>query len=341
MRLPIRSLVAAAALLFAVEASSAKAQSAGDYICDSISYELSDVAASYDLAAASVDAWCLWFIEPAIESLIPWAFDLGPSDVHPSEISKLLDRETPYYTAWQYNDRLYFSDADYLYSASYRGQSSCYGTTCYLTDPVSGRTTRSDMSAGDFSGRGIQWTVFGEKHGLTLVKRESRTTGASGTDYDWTGYGAWATHNAFFSRWQEGVDGLYEGSGQVWSYSAGDASNSNPPLVYARWNGLMAGIDVSNTSTRGNPVLGNATILFDGRYYWDTVDVSFTDILDTKTLDSHYDMHWYDLGVYSGSFAYGSDSNSIQGEFYGWNHEEVGGIFEANQISGSFGATRQ
>ena len=103
----------------------------------------------------------------------------------------------------------------------------------------------------------------------------------------------------------------------------------------------MAGIDVSNTSTRGNPVLGNATILFDGRYYRDTVDISFTDILDTKTLDSHYDMHWYDLGVYSGSFAYGSDSNSIQGEFYGWNHEEVGGIFERNRISSSFGATRQ
>ena len=249
----------------------------------------------------------------------------------------------PYSTAWLYNDLLYFPDADRYYSATYRHQRSCYGTTCYTTSPVTGARTSRDMRTGRFSGRDIQWTVLGEKDGVTIVKRQAHSTGTSGTDYDWTGYGGWATHNAFFARWREGVDGLYEGSGQVSSYSAGLASNSNPPYVSARWDGFMAGIDVGNSSTRGNSVLGKAAIIFDGRSYRarDTVDVHFTDIVDVKTLDSRADMRWYNLPVWNGAFGTGADSNSIQGKFYGRYHEEVGGIFERNRISGAFGATRQ
>ena len=121
-----------------------------------------------------------------------------------------LDQRLPGSTAQLYNDLLYFSDADNPYSATYRYQTDCAGTTCRTVHPVTGRVTTNDIRRSRFSGRGIQWTVLGQKGGVTLVKRKSRSTSSSGTDYDWTGYGGWTTHNAFFSRWQEGVDGRYE-----------------------------------------------------------------------------------------------------------------------------------
>ena len=273
--------------------------------------------------------------------VLPDLFDLEPSYIHPSTISKLLDQKFLRIDAVLYNDRLWFSDANDPLSLRYRWQRRCSGTVCYETDPVTREVTSFDLRDGDFSGRGIQWTVLGERDGLTLVKREARTTDLDGTDYDWTGYGAWARYNIFFSRWQEGIDGFYAGGGQPLSYSAGDYSVGNPNAITARWSGLMAGIDVGFTETRGNQVLGQADLVFDNRRNQALLDVFFTDIIDTRTLEFHDDIEWYNLRVRNGVFRSGEDSNSIHGRFYGPYHQEVGGIFERNQISGSFGATRQ
>ena len=49
---------------------------------------------------------------------------------------------------------------------------------------------------------------------------------------------------------------------------------------------------------------------------------------------------WDDITVTGGAFAIGSGMNQIQGEFYGPNHEEVGGVFERNDVVGAFGAQR-
>ena len=332
--------IAATLLTVAVVTTEAKAQSVGD-LCRDIEHEVESTAIA-DIAADSLPGgWCAPWIDHLIDLLvIPAAYGLRPRDLHPSTISARLDPQVTVATAWFYNDLLYFPDADNSRSTTYRHQRDCAGTNCRTVHAVTGRTTAQDMRRGRFSGRGIQWTVLGQKGDVTLVKRESRHTGTSGTDYDWTGYGGWATHNAFFSRWKEGVDGRYEGSGEVYSYSAGSASAGNPPYISARWDGFMAGIDVGSAATRGNPVLGNAAIVFDGRYGRDRVDIAFTDILDVKTLDTHADMRWYDLAVRNGAFRSGADSNSVQGRFYGRRHEEVGGIFERNRISGAFGARR-
>ena len=53
------------------------------------------------------------------------------------------------------------------------------------------------------------------------------------------------------------------------------------------------------------------------------------------------DMNWEDIPLTSGSFQSGSGSDQISGQFYGPNHEEVGGVFERNQILGAFGAKRE
>lgn len=51
-------------------------------------------------------------------------------------------------------------------------------------------------------------------------------------------------------------------------------------------------------------------------------------------------MTWGGLAVTNGMFGTGSQEDSIQDQFYGPNHEEVGGIFEHDQIIGAFGAVR-
>ena len=59
------------------------------------------------------------------------------------------------------------------------------------------------------------------------------------------------------------------------------------------------------------------------------------------------DISWSDLAVTNGEFMGGAPDGStrmegsIQGHFYGANHEEVGGVFQQGGFVGSFGAARQ
>ena len=341
-----RSLVRAVIAAFAIALlpAGAKAQTIDDICYESwldLGYDEEDAVAISYAPPGSFGAWCVKWFEQTIEFAVRLQYGLALSDVHPSEISAALDGGTPKggtrtLTAFLYNDLLYL-----LFSTTYRWQHDCAGPICRATNPVTGAVQRSDIRKSKFSGRGIQWNVLGEKDGVTLVKRESRTTGNSGTKYDWKGYGGWASDSMFFSRWQAGVDGRYEGSGQVWSYSAGRASIGNPRFLRARYSGFMTGIDVGSSLTRGNPILGKADIAFDGLGAVPTVDVSFTEVLDVATLEERRDMHWYDIAVRNGAFRRGVDSYSIQGRFYGTRHQEVGGIFERDRISGAFGAKKR
>lgn len=327
-----------AVLAVSATAPGAKAQSAADGICNAIRGDLRDFAIDYGLSTSSVSAWCRSFIDEFIEGLIPLAYGLRPASVHPSTVSATLDRNAPTATAEISTDWLNFSDADSSYSTTYRFQTECAGTICRETSP-SGRVTTTDIRNARFSGRGIQWTPLGERGGIVLFKRESRGT-QHGTSYDWEGWGGWTSDSVFFAQWREGVSGRYAGWGGTGSYSAGRASVGNPVAVSARWSGFMAGIDVGPASTRGNPILGRADIRFENRVR-PTVDVAFTDVYDIRTLGQRADMSWNGLPVSNGSFHAGADSNSIQGRFYGTRHQEVGGVFERNQISGAFGATRR
>ena len=85
--------------------------------------------------------------------------------------------------------------------------------------------------------------------------------------------------------------------------------------------------------------MGDATLTFD--LSREDIDVTFTNIRDIDAGRLHGHITWQNIPVTSGSFArdifFG---NSIDGRFYGPNHEEVGGVFERNQIAGAFGAKR-
>ncbi len=70
------------------------------------------------------------------------------------------------------------------------------------------------------------------------------------------------------------------------------------------------------------------------------IAVTFTNIKDLGTDQARDDMTWSGIPLTDGGFATGTAGNSIQGQFYGPGHEEVGGVFERNQVIGAFGAKR-
>ena len=69
------------------------------------------------------------------------------------------------------------------------------------------------------------------------------------------------------------------------------------------------------------------------------IDVEFTNIRNLNNdMDTIGDMKWKDIPLADGAFS--ADDGSIEGVFYGGNHDEVGGVFDKNDIIGAYGASR-
>ena len=135
-------------------------------------------------------------------------------------------------------------------------------------------------------------------------------------------------------------EGVFQGTAFGYSYSVGAAAGTNPTAGgAATWTGVMVGGDVGTTAARGHHVQGDAEITI-ADLADPTVSVAFTNIFDLNARSQLADITWSDIPVTNGAFETGPDGNSIEGKFYGPNHEEVGGIFESNEILGAFGATR-
>ena len=67
------------------------------------------------------------------------------------------------------------------------------------------------------------------------------------------------------------------------------------------------------------------------------VGVAFTSIYDLVTGIAHSDIAWNDIPLTNGGFTMGSADDTVTGSFYGPNHEEVGGVFEHDEIVGPSG----
>ena len=210
----------------------------------------------------------------------------------------------------------------------FRIQSDCTGTTCTIS--ARSYRTQDDSLA--------KWRrILVSK--LTLTPNESTTVTEThrGVSLNSEGdYHGWLDYSLFVAGL--GVPGETYPIGS----SIGYATGTNPTSVTgsATWSGVMVGVDVSAQNYR-NRIQGDADLtiadLTDPK-----LDVAFTSIIDVDSSNrQRADMTWDDVPMTSGGFATGSDENSIQGKFYGPNHEEVGGIFERDQIIGAFGAKRQ
>ncbi|MYC26987.1 MAG: transferrin-binding protein-like solute binding protein [Nitrospira sp. SB0662_bin_26] len=183
---------------------------------------------------------------------------------------------------------------------------------------------------------------FSSLRGIKMVDVRGRDEEA-GVATDFNTLGGWLNKSAFGVTVNSIVSGVSDGvglrgTGFAVAYSLGDATGTTPAFGNATWTGTMVGGDTSLTAYRGNRIMGDATLTFD--LSQSDIDVTFTNIRDIDAGRPHGLITWQNIPVTSGSFSRGFIGNSIDGRFYGPNHEEVGGIFERNQIAGSFGAKR-
>ena len=122
------------------------------------------------------------------------------------------------------------------------------------------------------------------------------------------------------------------------SDSQGQYSGANPQGTgSATYTGVMAGIDVTQHEPgTTHLILGEATIDVDDLSNPD-VDVAFTGLWDVRAGSARPDMVWSDLPLTNGAF---NEGETISGLFYGPAQQEVGGVFDRDDITGAFGAKR-
>ena len=136
-------------------------------------------------------------------------------------------------------------------------------------------------------------------------------------------YGHWLEHSVFV---------MVDDSVAV---SFGDAPGTNPTVGGgAVWRGDLVGVD---TRTRER-IAGDALIEIDDFTRAD-VDVAFTGIRDAGGR-ARADLRWEDMPLVQGGFQSVDATSSIEGQLYGAHHQEVGGIFERDALTGAFGASR-
>lgn len=228
------------------------------------------------------------------------------------------------------------------------------------TQPIPTTLTLENMkrSSGEFED-------LGSRRGISQASARSEWSSFSYTDY-----GGWMDHSFFFvaSTLTESGNVLHPSQHvSTATYSIGEASGSNPLSGGAIWTGVMAGVNANeDAATYGNLVTGDARLSIDD-FTRPAIDVAFTRITDSETGARHSDIRWDDLVLENGAFADDVDDvtgdtlsdpfvvdltgrqpppgaltpGQISGQFYGPNHEEVGGVFERGGIVGAFGATRQ
>ena len=210
-------------------------------------------------------------------------------------------------------------------------------------------TQTSTLSLSDMTRRGgIQ--PLAERQGVSLASTHSR--GITGNAFD---YGGWMEYSFFLvAVWNPINNDPFNPSEQVFAdvFSVGNAPGNNPVSGSATWSGAVVGVDASEADSKGNVIIGDATIRI-GNFASPAVDVLFTGLVDQATNISRSDMSWRGLPVRNGAFDHNGDLsvgvafgdrgnafNSLTGRFYGSNHEEVGGIFIRDQIVGAFGGKR-
>lgn len=216
-----------------------------------------------------------------------------------------------------------------------RGETSCSGDRC--SSGFLGSALNLLLS-DELGIRGPSaYQAVAEHRGVLLAQGRGKGD-IAGTAADYSGYGGWLDHSFFAVEFNRIADGILENTPFNYGYSIGDAPETNPVAAggSGTWSGVMVGADVSATAARGDRIQGEATLTI-ADFADPAVDVAFTGIYNLDDRSALPDMSWTGIAVTAGAFA----ATSIEGRFYGPDHEEVGGVFERNQVLGAFGATRE
>ena len=113
----------------------------------------------------------------------------------------------------------------------------------------------------------------------------------------------------------------------------GSRSGSNPVSGSAVWTGGVRAYD-AHPDTFGTPVTGDARITAD-------LGAATVDVFFSGFTGGHSNMAWQNLDLSDGSFSSRSGHSSINGAFYGAEHQGIAGRFSRDRLDGVFGATRQ
>ena len=208
---------------------------------------------------------------------------------------------------------------------------------------------RLDLSGFDFI----------ERRRAVSLARKSQSSGVGDYFISQRTLGGWMDHSFFL------VETTHEGRYADFSYrtySIGNTRSKDPAVsLNGTWSGVMAGVVASFSDDAGASVRGDATITVahSGASREALVDVEFTEITREDTGARIKSMTWKNLALKGGEFGAGnvlhgngggyfskegfgpSPGGSVFGQFYGPNHEEVGGLFHRGGVAGAFGANRK
>ena len=140
-------------------------------------------------------------------------------------------------------------------------------------------------------------------------------------------------HANVYGQWLD--DSVFVIVDDTVAVSFGGSPGTTPTAVGgAVWKGALVGLD---TQTRER-IEGDAVVDIDDFAHPD-VDIALTGIEDTRGR-ARTNLRWEDIPVAQGSFQVRDMAGSIEGQFYGSGHQEVGGIFERDGLIGAFGGSR-
>ena len=220
----------------------------------------------------------------------------------------------------------------------------CSGATC--TAPAASTLlgtelalSVSDLGYADSHGSGnARYEAVASHHGVSVAHGRGVTMFA-GISIERYGYGGWMDHSFFVVESGDVTDGpaLVEGAGLMYGYSVGTAAGSNPTATGgATRNGVMVGMDAM---AEGASVQGDARITIDD-FANPMVDIEFVNVHNLVAGTTYDAMSWSNMAPAHGRFQGGTGTRTIQGQFYGADHQEVGGTFTHDSILGAFGAGR-
>ena len=189
---------------------------------------------------------------------------------------------------------------------------------------------------GSFGAQAVPDTVTLQETGTTSFAGDYSDSSGTRSIYAFEDWGFWGQQfgaNVFTAVIDQEITRL----GNTTSYGtptmrvSGTRSGSNPVSGRAVWLGDVRAFE---TGIEGHlPVSGGARLEVD--FSDATVDVDFTD-LDR----GHDDLSWQGLQMTAGAFRDAQTRPTIEGAFYGANHQGAAGQFERDNLHGVFGAIR-
>ena len=182
---------------------------------------------------------------------------------------------------------------------------------------------------GSFGARRLPDTVTLAESGAVRLLASAGGTGFYAFD-DWGFWGRQFEESVFGAFVHQRVQGssYFTPGGRI----EGSPSGSNPVSGTAAWSGKVRAYD-TQSGAGWTPVSGNARLEVDLGAA--TVNVDFTDFEA-----GHADMSWNGLSLRAGAFSHVQHGASIEGAFYGSEHQGAAGTFRRDRLDGVFGAVR-